>query len=178
MTRDRDGYRREPLDDAVRVRADIVDAYVFRRRAGVIELLQLHRAGPPLEATWQPVMGHIEPGETPIRTALRELEEEIGLTHAGGDMRAVWALEQVHPYFVPEISAVVLSPRFAVEVSPAFEPRLNEEHTDARWVTQRSDFLWPGQRNAVRELIEEILPEGSPTGERLRIDVERVLSSR
>jgi hypothetical protein len=50
----------------------------------------------------------------------------------------------------------VLSPRFAVEVSPGWEPTLNAEHDAHRWVPAgeaRSHFLWPGQHAAIAELL-------------------------
>ena len=38
-----------------------------------------HSARTPMRGTWQPVMGHIEPGERARDTAVRELHEELGL---------------------------------------------------------------------------------------------------
>lgn len=48
----------------------------YRRREGRVEFLMLfqHRS-----QTWSFPKGHMEPGETEIQTALRELEEETGL---------------------------------------------------------------------------------------------------
>jgi 8-oxo-dGTP pyrophosphatase MutT (NUDIX family) len=110
------------------LRADLVDAYVFHRAPG-LELLQLRRARDPLRATWQPVMGHVEPGETAVACLWRELREETGLSPR--DALGAWALEQIHPYFVADLDAVVMSPRFAVEVAPGWEPTLNHEHDAA-----------------------------------------------
>jgi len=143
------------------VRTDIVDCYVFRRVAGAagpgsVELLQLRRTARPLAGTWQPVMGHVEAGESAAQCVRRELEEEVGLVRADGAIRGAWALEQVHPFFLPELDCVVMSPRFAVEVGASWEPRLNEEHGAARWVHSADAglmFLWPGQRAAIAELL-------------------------
>ncbi|MEM1167471.1 MAG: NUDIX domain-containing protein [Planctomycetota bacterium] len=150
------------------LRTDVIDAYVFRRavsaNAESPEFLLLRRAGRPLAGTWQPVMGHIESGETAVQTAARELREEIALdvTDAGACV-GFWQLEQVYPFFLAEIDAVVCSPRFAVEVTPAWSPTLNDEHEDWKWIRERTDFLWPGQRLALDEIVECLLPREAPT---------------
>ncbi len=161
-----------------RVRTDIIDAYVFRRKPGGagegrgtrVEVLQLFRARGPVPSTWQPVMGHIEAGERATDTLWRELSEELGLDPRGPQMVDAWALEQVHPFFVAELDAIVLSPRFAVEVVPGFEPSINDEHDDFRWLTLETavrEALWPGQRAALKELSGMLA--GDPSAELLRL---------
>ncbi len=191
-----DGYRRTPRGGPG-VRTDVVDVYVFRRRVQqaekhigetpparhVVEFLQVLRASEPLAQTWHPVMGHIEPGETAVACALRELDEELGLCAGGGAeeddakkqnpaLVGVWALEQVHPFFIAELDAIVMSPRFAAEVAGDWQPRLNDEHSAHRWVAAEDaarSFMWPGQHAAVREILEHLLPEGSLSRARLAV---------
>lgn len=174
--RDADGYRRTPVGGAT-IRADVIDVYLFRQSAPhEIEFLQLLRAREPLADTWQPVMGHCEPGETSVDCAIRELREEVGLdaraAASAADLLDLWALEQVHPFFIAAINAVVLSPRFAAQVSTRWSPRLNAEHRESRWVRaadlERS-FLWPGQHACCREILQHIVPPRSPARDRLRI---------
>ncbi len=163
------------------LRTDLVDVYVFRRTADPhrIELLQLRRTRPPAKGVWMPVMGHIEQGERAAEAAIRELREETALdlhtTNA-----PLWALEQVRPYFVPSIEAVVMSPRFAVEAPAQWQPSLNNEHDAARWTPltlerptrdELNAWLWPGQRDAITELVTGPALPNSPLADALRIDL-------
>ncbi len=182
------GYRPEP-GPGPRLRSDVVEVMVFRIPTGPTvapELLQIRRAKPPLMGTWQPVMGHIEAGETAVQAALRELREETGLdtpaSAPGGGLSsppaipsvplslpsasvpscflAMWSLEQVHPYFIAAIDSIVLPARFAVHAAPAWSPTLNHEHSQHRWIVATDAprwFMWPGQAAAARELIDHIL---------------------
>jgi dATP pyrophosphohydrolase len=104
-------------------------------------LLVVHRPGPEFlvllrspvgEGYWHLVSGGVESGESPGEAALRELEEETGLTQPPGfeplplelgyrqPDRAVWIT--VHP--------------FAVEAPSGWEPVLNEEHVEYRWCSE------------------------------------------
>lgn len=134
--------------------------------------LQLLRSGPPLAQTWHPVMGHCEAGETAVQCMKRELREELGLEAGAPALLGLWALEQVHPFFIAEIDSIVMSPRFAAEVAPGWTPRLDDEHSAHRWVRWRdaaAAFMWPGQLAACREVVESLLPEGSLMRERVRV---------
>lgn len=173
-----EGYRTTPTGGPS-VRADVVDLYVFRVVGGRVELLQLERAKAPMDGTWQPVMGHVEVGERAHETAVREAMEEIALDVRSREALGFWALEQVYPYYLPTLDCIVMSPQFVVQVESSWEPTLNEEHTAHRWIGAPEHegraaiewFVWPGQKRAVEELLEEIVPEGSAAREHLRIVV-------
>lgn len=168
------GYRMVPNAGAV-VRSDIVDVYIFRRRLGgnsPLEFLQLLRTAEPMGGTWHPVMGHIEEGETAIECAIRELQEEVGLALADAALVRLFALEQVHPYFIPQINTIVLSPRFAAEVSAQWTPTLNDEHADFQWTAESEvyrHFMWPGQMAACREIIDLVALPSSQSRARLGV---------
>lgn len=170
------GHRREPAGGP-RVRTDVVDVYLFRRAAEArsgVEFLQLLRASEPLGRTWQPLMGHVESRETAPMTALRELREEVGLDPSSASWIGLWALEQVHPFYIAAIDSMVFSPRFACEVAPGWSPILNDEHSGHRWVDDAASFMWPGQRRCLEEILSEIVPEWSLARDRLRVDVRGI----
>jgi dATP pyrophosphohydrolase len=169
------GYRRVPRGGP-ELRTDIVDVYIFRRVSGAsgadgdpaaVDFLQLLRSGDPMRGTWQPVMGHVERGETAVACAIRELAEEVDL-HAGDErFIGLWALEQVHPYYIAAIDTIVHSPRFAAEVARHWQPTLNHEHEAHRWVPARRAawmFMWPGQAAACKEITGFLLRGGPAAG--------------
>lgn len=52
-------------------------AVVYRKKAGLVYFLLLkHRSG----SHWSLAKGHTNPGESEVQTALREIDEETGLT--------------------------------------------------------------------------------------------------
>lgn len=191
-----DGYRPHSARGP-RVRTDVVDVYVFTlatpaeartwRALGVevVEhasaptdqrvspyFLQVLRSGEPLMGTWHPVMGHVEEGETAVQCARRELREELGITSAEARVRGFHALEQVHPFYIAAIEAIVMSPRFALEVAPGWSPVLNDEHSAARWVPASRVgelFMWPGQIRACQEVLDHVIPPTAPAPEKLRL---------
>lgn len=158
------------------IRTDIVDVYVFRQppapHTGEIEFLQMHRClGSTLGGTWQPVIGHMHPGETAAQTALRELAEETGFQR-GRHLLGFWQLESLNTYFLHSHHCVVMSPCFAAEVPPGVDPVMNAEHDALRWVkrshTERA-FIWPGQRIAIGQIVRDILEPDSPIEPVLRV---------
>lgn len=200
-----DGYQAHTGHGA-KIRADVVDVYVFTRiepggndpreraaakastarayeseaewpkgatkgsRDPIVYFLQVLRSGPPLENTWHPVMGHVEAGETSVQCAVREMREELGLERASA--LGMYALEQVHPFYIAAIDTVVMSPRFCVEVTADWSPVLNDEHAEFRWVRETdidSMFMWPGQKAACREILREVVRDASLSREWLRV---------
>lgn len=170
-----DGFRRTPGDGPA-IRSDIIDVYLFRELEDAVEFFQARRATAPFVGDWHPIMGHIESGESAAQCAIREMAEEVGLTLDSPDLLGFWQLEQVRPYFLAELDCIVMSPRFAAKVSPEWTPTLDASHDDFRWISAdriRADFVWPGQKRACQEVLEELVRPGSLAAQRLRIDPNR-----
>lgn len=135
-----------------------------------IELLQLRRARDPARGTWQPVMGTIEPGESAVDAARRELREETGL--APPALLGFWALEGVPPFYVHTLDVIILAPRFCALARADWRPQLNEEHDAFRWVGAADApgaFIWPSQIESVREITAELLRGSSAASRVLRL---------
>lgn len=117
-----------------------------------------------MTGSWQPVMGHIEQGETAVQAGLRELTEETQLNPMTDDTGlCVWQLEAVNTFFLASLNAILMCPGIAVEVKPnaADVVIFDDAHDDFRWIAHDhadAQFLWPGQRTAARQIITEIAP--------------------
>jgi lipoyl(octanoyl) transferase len=97
---------------------------------------------------WQILTGTIEPGESPLQTAAREVSEETGFS---GELRE---LNYSHSFALGDSG---LPPLFAHETAFTMqvhgEPKLSGEHLEYRWCTaSEAEQLLPfaGLRRAVR----------------------------
>ncbi|NNM85421.1 MAG: NUDIX domain-containing protein [Phycisphaerales bacterium] len=151
-----------------KVKANSVAVYVFRKRAGGIEFLQLKRAdrAESYPASWQTVYGGILKRETAVEAALRELDEETGLKP-----RNFYQVEHLESFYNQQRDRVVLMPVFAAEVAGNASVQLNEEHDDYRWVVLAdvaNHFVWRAQRQVI-EIIQSDIIAGLPSASLLQI---------
>lgn len=96
---------------------------------------------------WEIVHGRIEAGERPTDAALREVQEETGLT-----VERLYSIT-VNPFYLSATDTVELAVVFAAVVSPG-EVRLGQEHDAAEWRTpaDAADALaWPRERDALAQ---------------------------
>jgi 8-oxo-dGTP pyrophosphatase MutT (NUDIX family) len=111
----------------------------------------LHRA---MDGYWHVVAGVVEEGETFAKAAVRELREETGLDAvviALGIQQTYQVPDERRSQYLTGVSAVAIE-NFAVEVRSEWEPVLNEEHDDYRWLTASEAIAiahWPETRAVI-----------------------------
>jgi dihydroneopterin triphosphate diphosphatase len=134
------------------IRVSLVDVYVIRGSGNRLECLALRRGpGGRCPGSWETVHGHIEPGERPAEAAVRELEEETGLTPV-----RLYNLSRVESFYQHRIDEVALVPVFAAFVADDVEVRLGAEHDRCEWLPAAAAdarFAWPRERRALADIL-------------------------
>lgn len=108
---------------------------VYARRGDRVLVIEHRRL-----ATWLPIGGELEPGETPLEAAIRELREETGI--AGAFRPLAGALDGVPPGLIgyEEHTAgskgLHMNFVFVAEVPADAEVTPNDEFGAWRWVTR------------------------------------------
>ena len=109
--------------------------------------------GPPGGWYWHTIAGSVEPGEEWRAAALRELWEETALEEA--ELQPIGEFAYVRESWESDPGLHVDVHAFLVEVEPGWEPELNEEHDEYRWL-QREEaaklLFWPEPAALLRSL--------------------------
>jgi dATP pyrophosphohydrolase len=148
--------------------SQIVEVCVFKISQSKPQFLLLKRAANEelYPRIWQIVTGTIKQNESAIDAALRELNEETGLS-----VKRCWTVPYVDSYFDASKNAVQLAPVFAVEIDGTVELKLSSEHEKYKWLTHReakNKLIWPGQRQ-VLDIVKEFIISGKDTARLLEI---------
>lgn len=134
------------------VRVSLVDVYVLRGEEAALECLVLRRAaGGRCPGSWETVHGHIEAGESPAEAAVRELQEETGLTAI-----RLYNVSRVELFYQHRPDEVALVPVFAAFVTHQTPVRLGAEHDRFDWLPAAeagSVFAWPRERRALDDIV-------------------------
>jgi 8-oxo-dGTP pyrophosphatase MutT (NUDIX family) len=139
-----------------------VEVALFVTRKNGSEVLIVHRS-PEQGGYWHVVAGGVEPGETAVEAAERELREETGL--AAKVAAGVEVTEYVYPLteepadirnlYDPSVAAVEVT-CFRVSAPDDWEPELDWEHDGHRWCEPGEALTilrWPETARALEKLL-------------------------
>lgn len=133
-------------------RVAYVDVYVLRGRGDTLEVLLLRRARGQVRAgSWEAVHGNIDPGETPVAAARRELHEETGCIPL-----ALYNLSRVEQFYAHADDEVVLIPAFVAFVAADAVIHISEEHDTLLWLTPgdaRARCSWPRAARCLEDAV-------------------------
>ena len=153
------------------IRVGYVDVLVLRGSGERVELLCLRRSARRegrSPGSWEAVHAHIEPGETPVETAVREVVEETGL-----QPEKLYNLSRVEAFYRHTANEVVLVPVFAAFVAPDGVVTLSEEHDGYEWLrpqAARARVSWPRVRREIADAVRLIgLGHGGAVEDVLRV---------
>lgn len=119
---------RAPRDGmTTKIVAGVVDVVVLRRVGRAWRVLTLQRAaGVRSTGAWEIVHGSIEPRETPVQAALRELREETGFAP-----ERLYSIT-TNPFYLSRSDTIQVAVAFAAVVTSA-KFTLGVEHSRAKW---------------------------------------------
>jgi dATP pyrophosphohydrolase len=93
-------------------------------------VLLLKRASPILHNEWCYIGGGIEEGETAWQAALREIQEETGITNV-----SLYSSNKFDQFYSSIDDFIYLAPVFVGFVDEKEDVKLNNEHKEFKWMS-------------------------------------------
>jgi len=138
-------------EPVVPVRVATVDVYVIRpMRAGWRVLVLQRGLKTRCPESWETVHGTIEAGERPEQAAVREVQEESGLT-----VTRLYNIT-VQPFYLHRLGVVTAAVVFAAFVDEPADVRLGDEHQAFEWLSPDQAverYIWPRSRTVLPEIV-------------------------
>ena len=126
----------------------VIDAYVYSYESNKLSFLLLKRSRKKIyEYLWQGVAGKIEKNELAWQAALRELEEETGLT-----AKRMFVADYVSKFYEKHGDRMNFVPVFGIEVKNK-KVSLSEEHCNFKWLSFKkahAKLTWNGQKKGLK----------------------------
>ncbi len=132
-----------------------VSVIVLKSTSEGVLVLLLKRTDRFLNDEWCQVAGGIEKDERAWEAALREIREETGLVPY-----ALYSADVCEQFYEADKECISIFPVFVAFVDSGSEIRLNEEHSEYRWVTvpeAETMLLFPGQRHILQHVQNEFV---------------------
>ena len=137
------------------IKVRVVDCYVYRRTDnGIVFLLMKRNLNKIYEHLWQGVAGKIEEGETSSEAAIRELNEETGLSPLN-----MFVADHVSKFYEVHGDRINLVPVFGIEVDSEII-NLSEEHISYKWVDINealNTLVWNGQKKGIQTVHDMVI---------------------
>lgn len=132
-----------------------ISCFVIRQTNEGARYLLMRRAGKYLPGTWQMVTGGIEPGESAVEAALREVKEETSLTPF-----ALYSADAVETFYIKHLNEIHLVPVFVAFVEDREVNLSPKEHDAYDWLAfeeAKELLLWSEQRRIIQEIQENFI---------------------
>lgn len=127
----------------------LIDVYPYKIDEGKPHFLIFKRSSKKIYANqWRMVGGKVQKGEESWRAALRELKEETGLEPV-----QFWCIPSVNQFYEAKTDFVHTIPAFAAEIDNNAPIKLDEEHTEFKWIgiEEVENYIpWPEQRRLMQ----------------------------
>ncbi len=135
------------------VTSNLIEAHIFRLVGKEMEFLLLKRSENEIyPGLWQMITGSIDGNEQAYQAAIREINEETGLTPV-----KFWVVPNVNSFYSPTQNDICMVPVFAALVSADNNVNISEEHSEYKWMCKDDAIkllAWPGQRKSVEIIYE------------------------